>query len=119
MDNQENEQPLWSKIVFWAIILFLILCFVAIATPNYIGPKRSGPIWERHRCIDNLREIDAAKNELALEHNLTNGTVVTVNQVTNYLIHGIMPKCPSGGIYIIGKIGETPICSIHGDVLPK
>jgi hypothetical protein len=119
MGESENEWSLLSKIGFWITVIFLIWLVVAIATPNWIGPRRSGPIWERHLCIDNLRGIDAAKNELALEHNLTNGAIITAGQVTNYLVHGIMPKCPSDGIYIIGKIGQPPTCSIHGDVLPK
>lgn len=28
-----------------------------------------------------------------------------------------VPKCPSGGQYIIGKVGELPRCSVHGDLL--
>jgi hypothetical protein len=25
-----------------------------------------------------------------------------------------MPKCPNGGVYIVGKLGELPKCSIGG-----
>lgn len=28
-----------------------------------------------------------------------------------------VPRCPSGGEYIIGKVGELPRCSVHGDLL--
>jgi hypothetical protein len=81
-------------------------------------------------CINNLRQIDAAKNEWALEHNAKSNDVVTVNDIRPYIEHernnpfikldakGNLPKCPSGGIYSIGKIGEPPTCSLGTTVTP-
>jgi hypothetical protein len=31
---------------------------------------------------------------------------------------GNLPKCPGGGKYTLGKVGENPTCSIAGHVLP-
>lgn len=28
-----------------------------------------------------------------------------------------VPRCPSGGEYIIGAVGELPRCTVHGDLL--
>jgi hypothetical protein len=95
-------------------LICVIGLFVAIAIPNRIPDGRGGPTFA---CINKLREIDAAKNAWVYEHHSANGDIVTVNQLTNYLIHGLMPKCPSGGTYKIGKIGEFPTCSFHGNVL--
>jgi len=81
-------------------------------------------------CINNLRQIDAAKNEWTLEHNAKSNDVVTVNDMRPYIerernnpfikldAKGNLPKCPSGGIYSIGKIGEPPTCSLGTTVTP-
>jgi outer membrane lipoprotein-sorting protein len=85
------------------------------------NPATSGTSFEasqRNACINNLRQIDAAKNEFALEKGKANGTIVTETDITPYLVGGKMPVCPSGGTYTIGKVGEKPTCSIPGHELP-
>ena len=72
----------------------------------------------RNACINNLRQIDAAKNQFALENKKTNGDAVTEADIKPYLAGGNLPKCPAGGKYVIGKVGENPTCSIDGHVLP-
>jgi hypothetical protein len=76
---------------------------------------------ERNQCINNLRQIDAAKNQWALELNKPNGAVPTEQDISPYIkldANGNIPKCPSGGIYTIGAIGEAPSCSVHGTFAP-
>jgi len=82
-------------------------------------------------CINNLREIDAAKNQWMLEHNAKSNDIVTLGDIRPYLVpcvqpngylkldaKGNLPKCPSGGIYTIGNAGEPPSCSIGETVTP-
>jgi len=73
---------------------------------------------QQNACINNLRQIDAAKNQFALEKGKKNGDAITEADITPYIRGGVLPKCPSGGTYTIGKVGETPTCSIPGHVLP-
>jgi hypothetical protein len=73
---------------------------------------------QQNACINNLRQIDGAKNEFALEKGKANGTVVTEDDIAPYIKGGVLPTCPSGGKYTIGKVGETPTCSIPGHALP-
>ena len=73
---------------------------------------------QRNACINNLRQIDGAKNEWALEKRKQNGTAVTEADITPYIKGGVLPKCPGGGKYTIGKVGELPTCSIAGHALP-
>jgi hypothetical protein len=75
---------------------------------------------ERNQCINNLRQIDAAKQEWALEKGKTADYVPTEQDIVEIAayIKGGMPVCPSGGIYTIGAIGEPPSCSIHGVFQP-
>jgi len=76
---------------------------------------------QRNACINNLRQIDAAKNQWALENRKTNGDAVTEADIKPYIkldASGNLPKCPAGGKYTLGKVGENPTCSIAGHVLP-
>jgi hypothetical protein len=79
-------------------------------------------IRQRNICINNLRQIDAAKNQWALENKKTNGDAVTEDDIKPYIkldADGNLPKCPAGGKYTIGKVGENPTCSIPGHELPN
>ncbi len=92
---------------------------IRIPTPNRPAtPATSTADFQRDACINNLRQIDGAKNEWALEKGKANGTPVTAADIAPYLQGGALPKCPGGGTYTIGKIGEKPTCSIPGHVLP-
>jgi outer membrane lipoprotein-sorting protein len=90
--------------------------FVPIA-----GTAPSREARQRNACINNLRQIDVAKNEFALEKGKKNGDTVTEDDIKLYIrldANGNLPKCPSGGTYTIGKVGENPTCSIPGHELP-
>jgi DNA repair exonuclease SbcCD ATPase subunit len=69
-------------------------------------------------CINNLRQIDAAKNEWQLENNKPDGAVPTEQDVVQYLKNNVLPTCPSGGTYTLNAVGVPPTCSIPGHVLP-
>jgi DNA repair exonuclease SbcCD ATPase subunit len=74
---------------------------------------------ERNACINNLRQIDAAKQQWALEKNKTADAIPAVQDLLPYLKDGIFPVCPSGGTYAINAVGEAPTCSTPGHVLPQ
>jgi hypothetical protein len=69
---------------------------------------------ERDSCMNNLRQIDAAKNEWALEAGKAAGAVPSEQDLLPYLTGGVFPVCPSGGVYTINAIGTPPSCSVHG-----
>jgi len=74
-------------------------------------------------CINNLRQIDAAANQFALENHLTNGSPINFpDDLTPYIklnSAGKIPSCPSGGTYTLNAVGELPSCSVPGHVLPQ
>jgi len=72
----------------------------------------------RNQCINNLRQIDAAKNQWALENNKSADAVPTAQDLLPYFPNNIFPVCPSGGTYTIGSVGVLPTCSIPGHALP-
>jgi len=91
----------------------------AIAIPNFVKARSTS---QQNACINNLRQIDAAKNQWALEKGKTTGDVCTEEDVKPYirLVDGNLPKCPAGGTYTIGAVGTgtPPTCSIPGHQLP-
>jgi len=75
-------------------------------------------------CLNNLRQIDAAKEQAGFERRWSNGTPVTNGDesVNNY-IKGLAgttntPSCPSGGAYSYNPIGSFPSCSVEGHLMP-
>jgi len=74
---------------------------------------------DRNTCINNLRQLDAAKQQWALEKNKTATAVPTAQDLAPYFKDGILPVCPSGGTYTFNAVGELPVCSVAGHALPQ
>ncbi len=99
--------------IAWAI--FIIPLMLAIAIPNFVKARN---VAIENACINNLRQIEAAKSEWALGKNKTGGDVPTAQDLTPYLTNGKFPVCIAGGAYIIGAVSNLPTCSIPGHQLP-
>jgi hypothetical protein len=72
-------------------------------------------------CINNLRLIDAAKQQWALEFRKQTTDTPVVEDLRPYLgrgTNGEMPVCPDGGTYTFGAVGEKPTCTNPTHVLP-
>jgi competence protein ComGC len=89
----------------------------AIAVPNFVKARETS---QKNQCINNLRLIDGAKQQWALENNKKETDTPTWQDLQPYL--GKRNKaplhCPAGGEYTIGALNEQPTCSIAGHVLP-
>ena len=88
----------------------------AIAIPNFVKARSTA---QHNACINNLRQLDAAANQWALEKGKKTGDACTAKDLMPYvrLTDGQLPKCPQGGTYTIGAVGEEPKCSIPGHTL--
>jgi DNA repair exonuclease SbcCD ATPase subunit len=72
-------------------------------------------------CINNLRIIDSAKAQWALENHKQNTDTPTMDDLRPYIgrgPNGVLPTCPDGGAYTLGAVGEKPTCSTPTHVLP-
>jgi len=104
-----------------ATSVFAVFLLVLVAVPNFIKPRSDNgtPVGI---CINNLRQIDAAANQFALEHNLTNGAPINFpDDLTPYIklnSAGKIPSCPQGGTYSIKRVGDKPTCSLGTTVTP-
>lgn len=94
------------------IVVAIIGMLAAIAIPNYVRARANAQF---STCINNLRQIDSAANQYALEKRLTTGNTFVMN--TDLLPYiklnsaGSIPPCPSGGTYTCTTVGTNPICS--------
>jgi len=75
------------------IVVAIIGLLAAIAIPNLV---RSRTTSQTNTCIDNLRMIDASKQQWALEHGAVATTVPLATDVQPYLGRGSgeLPVCP-------------------------
>lgn len=76
-------------------------------------------IVRRNACINNLRELDAAKAQWALDKEKTAADVPTAQDLLPYLRDGIFPACPDGGTYYLNNLETLPACTVQGHVLPQ
>jgi len=74
-------------------------------------------LTEQNVCIKNVRLIESVKAEWAQRTGATNGTEVSWESIAPYFTN-VIPKCPEGGVYNLGKIGEPVMCSIPKHQLP-
>jgi hypothetical protein len=107
-----GSQSAAALVLLPAVALPAVMASIAI--PNFVKARTAS---QENACINNLRQIDAAKQEWALEKNKTATDVPTEDDIKPYLINSRMPVCPAGGIYTIGAVGEKPTCSFRGHVL--
>jgi hypothetical protein len=118
--GKQNRKVFWgTEMLYWGIITFVLGICVFVVIQN--STRRRYPSGAG--CINNLRQIDAAANQFALEHSLTNGSRISFpNDLTPYIklnSAGKIPPCPGGGIYHISKVGEIPTCSLSNTVTPS
>lgn len=115
-----------TKIGRWVPILCAIIFACAVGAGCAPSPRpRAAEGTEEvelseeelaEECINNLRQIDAAKEQWALVHKKVTGDKIVKSDVDSYM-EGGGPKCPAGGKYTYGKIGDLPKCSVPGHVL--
>lgn len=88
----------------------IIGMMAAIAIPNFVKARNTA---QMNMCISNLRQIDGAKQQWALENKKQTTDTPTAQELDTYLHRSFTTlKCPAGGVYTINAVGEKPACSI-------
>jgi prepilin-type N-terminal cleavage/methylation domain-containing protein len=96
------------------IVVLILGILIAIAVPNWVTARTSS---RTKACIDNLRHIDAAKEQWAMATNAASGSAVLMSQIYPAYLTS-QPMCPEGGTYTLDVIGNPPTCTIVNHVLP-
>jgi hypothetical protein len=84
-----------------------------------LQPSNATEQDKANACINNLRQIDGAKQQWALENRKDANAVPVVADLAPYLKGGAIPSCPSGGNYTLNNVALAPTCSVAGHALPK
>ena len=98
------------------IVVAIIGLLAAIAIPNFVRARATS---QANACINNLRQIDAAVNQWALEKHATTGQSVNYpGDLTPYIklnSGSSIPACPAGGTafsdsYTLSNVSTKPTC---------
>jgi prepilin-type N-terminal cleavage/methylation domain-containing protein len=89
------------------IALFIISVLLTIVVNSYV---RSNVTAKNTICITNLKAIDSAIDQWALENHIANGTSISgyEDEVYDDYMKGSRPKCSAGGEYVFGAVGVRP-----------
>jgi hypothetical protein len=87
----------------------------AIAIPNFVKARNTA---QQNACINNLRQIDGAKQQWALENKKPETATPEKSDILMYFNSGKFPVCPAGGTYTINSVDTKPVCSVPNHEMP-
>lgn len=94
------------------IVVAIIGLLAAIAIPSF---QKSRDTTRKNSCISNLRQIDSAKEQWAVENDKNDGDAVVDAEVNAFIKE--VPECKAGGTYTYGAVGTNPTCDQAGHTL--
>lgn len=101
------------------IVVAIIGLLAAIAIPNFVKARTTA---YKNACINNLRQIDSAIQEWALEKKQGEDATVQYTDIKDYLKNQV--TCPAGGTtfadsYTLTTVKEKPKCQKKGNEADK
>jgi len=115
MKTRNGPAPAGFTLLEIMIVVAIIGLLLAIAVPNWAKTRVRA---QTDACIENLSQIETAKQLWGLEHGMTNGdTPVDDDLFGASLYMKEKPLCPSGGSYTIQPVGTPATCVITGHTL--
>jgi len=139
MKERYNMKQLKKYTVGLSLALLVMGLSGCALAPNWkhpFDPPLATPEGRETICLYNLERLLDAKQQWARDTGARPGTPapsadVLAHKYLREYEYGrrvpcdddtvrapvYVPKCPSGGTYIIGRVGEYPRCSVHGDLL--
>jgi prepilin-type N-terminal cleavage/methylation domain-containing protein len=96
------------------IVVAIIGLLAAIAIPNFVKARTTA---QKNSCIANLKQIDGAAQQWALENKKSSTDTVALTDAASYLKGGATPACPAGGTYATTTVSASPTCTVSGHTL--
>ncbi len=132
MLNQLNKRRAGFTLVEIMIVVAIIALLAAIAVPGFLRARKRS---QASRILNDLRMIDAAVDQYAIETNRSTGNVVNTADWTNYLkknsslyntgksllgsAYGVqtvdtIPQVPSNDLAVLSDVAGTGFWSPYG-----
>ena len=98
------------------IVVAIIGLLAAVAVPNFMRARVAA---RTNACVNNLRLIQAAKDQYSIENNEADTLTPSASDVSPYfratpLMSNGLPKEPQSGNYTLGAIDTAPTCDVGG-----
>ena len=90
------------------IVVAIIGLLAAIAIPSFVKARDTSRL---NACINNLRQIDSAKEQWAMANNIAGAAAVTTADVNAYIKGSATPTCPASGTYTFNILNTDPTCT--------
>jgi prepilin-type N-terminal cleavage/methylation domain-containing protein len=92
------------------IVVGIIGLLAAIAIPNFVRARTQS---QKNACINNLRQIDGAVQQWAMENKMGASAAVSFGAIKDYLKNSVI--CPAGGTtfgnsYTLHGVTGKPTC---------
>jgi prepilin-type N-terminal cleavage/methylation domain-containing protein len=120
MKFQSTNKKSGFTLVEIMIVVAIIGLLAAIAIPNFVKARTSA---QTNACIANLKQIQGAIEQWALETKASPGDAVTLTDISGGTDKHIAKEinngldCPGGGTYAVTDISADPTCTITGHAL--
>lgn len=114
-EKKQNRMTIHRRQAGFSLVeILVVVCLVgllaAIAIPNFLRSHRTA---QTNLCISNLRAIDYAIQQWAIEQKKAFNSPVQFSDISSYLKNTV--ACPAGGTtfadsYLISTVGVEPTC---------
>ncbi len=100
------------RFISYALLSVVIIGSALMVWLSLFDSQAHGGTKPEVICASNLNNIDICKQFWAIDKNKTTNDIPTADDIRTYFSREVLPKCPRGGTYTIGRLAEMPTCSI-------
>jgi prepilin-type N-terminal cleavage/methylation domain-containing protein len=93
------------------IVVAILGVLVGMAFPNFLKSRRQA---QKQICIENLSQIESAKQIWGVENARRDGDPATAADLVGPTLYmKKTPRCPAGGVYDYTAVGTNALCSLR------